>query len=85
MEIMGLIRKIAIATVLAIAAATLLAACGGSAPDAVACKTAMEKAYAAAVQADSSAAPASEPAACKGVPVATIRQYVAQIMATTPA
>lgn len=72
------------------AAAAAVIAAGGltavfwpshSAPDPAACKQAMAAAYAKALTAGQSAAPAAEPAACRGVPTSTVSGFAAQIMA----
>ena len=64
-----------------IIAGSLLAACSSPKPAAnpAACKAAMAKAYAAALQ-NPSAPPAAEPVSCHGVPASTVSQYATQIM-----
>lgn len=61
-------------------AALLLAACGGSGGDPAACKAAMTRDYRYAL-AHPDAPPAAKPAACKGLPDATIQKFAAEIMA----
>ena len=71
----------ALAALAATAGVALLVACSSPrpAPNPVACKAAMARAYATALR-DPSAPPAAEPAACRGVPTATVSQYATQIM-----
>ena len=76
---MGLIHERLGAAVALIALAAT--GCGGSGPDEATCKSAMQAQYATAL-ASPSAPPASEPAACKGVPAATLQKYAAQIMSS---
>lgn len=62
-----------------------LAACSSSSTstaDVAACKAAMAKDYAYGL-AHPDAPPAGRPAACKGVPDATLQKLVAEIMAST--
>jgi hypothetical protein len=71
--------RIAAATILAAALAGSLAGCGGG-PSESACKAAMTRDYHYAL-AHPGAPPAARPAACKGVPDATVRKFAAEIMA----
>lgn len=73
--------KLSAAVVLAMV--TVLAACssGGSHGDAAACKAAMAGNYRYAL-AHPDAPPATEPAACHGVPAPTLSQYATEIMAS---
>jgi hypothetical protein len=64
-------------TVLALAGG--LAGCGGG-PSESACKAAMTRDYRYAL-AHPDASPAARPAACKGLPDATVRKFAAEIMA----
>ena len=78
---MRLTRK-GLATAATLAAITTILGCGGSGgPDGAACKSAMQAQYAKAL-ASPSASPASEPAACKGIPAPTLSKYAAQIIAS---
>lgn len=75
-------RKLSAAVVLA--AVTMVAACSSgshSTGDAAACKAAMAGNYRYAL-AHPDAPPATEPAACHGVPAPTLSQYAAEIMAS---
>jgi hypothetical protein len=69
-------------TALAVTAAVALAlaGCGGSGGDPAACKAAMTRDYRYAL-AHPDAPPAARPAACKGLPDATVRKFAAEIMA----
>ena len=66
----------------AVIALAILAGCGSSGPDLAACKSAMQAQYAHAL-ADPGAPPATRPAACKGVPDATLQKYAIEIMSTS--
>lgn len=67
-----------IAAVLA-AACLLPAACGGSGPSKADCKNALKAQYAAALASGKQAA--GEPAQCKGLPDAVIRQLAGEVIA----
>jgi hypothetical protein len=71
--------RITAAVVLAAALAGSLAGCGGG-PSAAACKAAMTRDYHYALT-HPDAPPATKPAACKGLPDATIAKFAAEIMA----
>jgi hypothetical protein len=61
----------------AVIAAVGLAACGGSHPDAAACKKAMKAEFAAAL---ASGQQGEEPAACKGLSDAELRKLAGQVL-----
>lgn len=70
------------AAVTTLALAGGLAGCGGSGPSESACKTAMTRDYAYAL-AHPDAPPATQPAACKGLPAGTINRLAGEVMAST--
>jgi hypothetical protein len=72
------IRAITAAALSAAALTTALTGCGGG-PSQSACKTAMRAELAHAIT-DPHAAPGREPAACHGLPAATLRRLATQVL-----
>jgi hypothetical protein len=70
----------AAAVIAAAASAITLAGCGGGTGDAAACKAAMSRDYATALE-HPGASPAAQPFACKGLSDATLKRLAAEVMA----